>query len=111
MKYYVGPLEGITNRQYRLLHRKYFPGADKYFAPFLSPTRDFHLTRRLTDELEPELNCAAPLVPQLLTNSAEAFVTAARQLGTLGFREVNFKHGNVKFFVKHNTRINKPHKT
>lgn len=93
MKYYAGPMEGITNRQYRSLHRKYFPGADKYFAPFLSPTQNFHFTPHLLDELLPELGERAPLVPQLLANSAESFVPAAKELGALGFAEVNLNLG------------------
>ena len=93
MNYYFGPMEGVTNRQYRQAHRKYFPGADKYFAPFLSPTRDFRFTPRLREELCAELDADVPLVPQLLANSAEAFVPTARELGALGFREVNFYLG------------------
>ncbi len=93
MRYYVGPMEGITNSQFRLLHRKYFPGADKYFAPFLSPTRDFRFTPRILNELLPELGAESPLVPQLLANSADNFLPAARELGSLGFGEVNFNLG------------------
>ena len=36
MKYYIAPLEGITNYLYRNAHQQYFPGADKYFMPFLA---------------------------------------------------------------------------
>ena len=93
MQYYVGPLEGITNRQYRQIHRRFFPGAAKYYAPFLSPTRDFRFTPHVLEGLLPELGEAAPLVPQLLANSAESFVSAARELGRLGFGEVNFNLG------------------
>lgn len=93
MRYYAGPLEGITNRQYRQAHRKYFPGTDKYYAPFLSPTLNFHFTAHLLEELTPELGERAPLVPQLLANSAETFVPAAKELGALGFGEVNFNLG------------------
>ena len=93
MRYFAGPMEGITNRQYRQKHRKYFPGADKYFAPFLSPTREFQFTPHVLSELLPELGEDVPLVPQLLANSAEAFVPAAKELGRLGFGEVNFNLG------------------
>ena len=93
MKYYFGPMEGITNRVYRQTHRKYFPGPAKYYAPFLSPTRDFRFTPRLLQELLPELSEAVPLVPQLLVNSAEQFSPAAAELAALGFREVNLNLG------------------
>ena len=93
LRYYAGPMEGITNRLYRQTHRRYFPGADKYFAPFLSPTRDFRFTPHVLEELLPELEEAAPLVPQLLVNSAEPFLDAARELEALGFREANLNLG------------------
>ena len=38
MHYYFAPLEGITDSIFRSLHSKYFPGVDRYYTPFLSPT-------------------------------------------------------------------------
>ena len=31
------PMEGVTNAEYRRVHRRFFPEADRYFAPFLAP--------------------------------------------------------------------------
>ena len=41
MKLYFAPMEGITDGVYRRVFHEYFGGADKYFAPFLSPSGDF----------------------------------------------------------------------
>lgn len=93
MKYYSAPLEGITKSLYRRVHHKYFPGADKYFAPFLSPTHDYRLTNRELNELLPDLDRGLPLVPQLLVNSAQPFLLTARELTDLGFGEISLNLG------------------
>lgn len=93
MRYYAAPLEGVTKSLYRRTHRKYFPGADKYFAPFLSPTRDYRLTHRELAELLPDLEAGVPIVPQLLVKEAGPFLLTARELTGLGFSEVNLNLG------------------
>ena len=36
MKYYFAPMEGFTDRTYRKLHSRFFPGTDEYFTPFIA---------------------------------------------------------------------------
>ena len=93
MRYYVAPLEGITKSLYRRVHRRFFPGADRYFTPFLSPTRDYRLTQRELRELLPDLEEGLPLVPQLLVNDPEPFVATALDLHDLGFPQVDLNLG------------------
>lgn len=93
MNYYVAPLEGITKSLYRRVHHRHFPGADKYFSPFLSPTRDYRLTHRERNELLPDREAGVPLVPQLLVKEAEPFLLTARELTDLGFSEINLNLG------------------
>ncbi|MDD6188627.1 MAG: tRNA-dihydrouridine synthase family protein [Clostridiales bacterium] len=93
MKYYFAPLEGVTKSDFRRIHHKYFPGADKYYTPFISPTQEHLFTARELDEILPERNEGLPVVPQILTNSAENFIWAARELRAMGYREVNFNLG------------------
>lgn len=93
MRIYFAPLEGITGRVYRSIHRTMFPGLDAYYAPFFAPTGDSPITGRVLAELDPERNEGVPLVPQLLTNRAEDLIAAARSLVTLGYREINLNLG------------------
>lgn len=93
MKYYFAPLEGITKSDYRRLHYKYFAGADKYFIPFISPTQEHIFTERDLSEIAPERNCGFTAIPQILTNNAENFIWAARELRAMGYREINFNLG------------------
>ena len=39
MLYSCAPLEGLTGRQFRKVHQACFPGADRYYMPFLSPAQ------------------------------------------------------------------------
>ena len=87
------PLEGITTLWYRRAHWKRFGGAVRYYTPFLSPTREHCFTKRELREVAPEGNAGLPLVPQLLTRSAEDFLWAASALGDMGYREVNLNLG------------------
>lgn len=93
MKYYFAPLEGVTRSDFRRLHHKYFPGADKYFMPFISPTQDHLFTPRDMDEIAPERNEGINAVPQILSNYTEHFIWAARELKAMGYKEVNFNLG------------------
>ena len=87
------PLEGVTGRDLREVHAACFPGVDRYWIPFLSPTSARQLTPRQLRELDPgSLGCDR-LVPQLLTREAEDFCWAAEAIGDLGYREVNLNLG------------------
>ena len=77
MKYYFAPMEGITTHVFRAVHSRHFPGADRYYTPFFSPTSDHLFTPRELRELMPETSCAAPVVPQILSKCAADIVWAA----------------------------------
>ncbi len=87
------PMEGVTGAAFRRVHRRLFPEADRYYAPFLAPDAQGRCKQSHWRALLPEANAGVPLVPQLLTNSAEAFLGAARALADLGYTEVNLNAG------------------
>ena len=93
MKILFAPMEGLTGCIYRRVHHRFFPGIDRYYAPFISPAHDHSLPQRDWRELQPENNPGVPLVPQLLTNDAEDFLWAAAVLRDLGYSEVNLNLG------------------
>lgn len=92
MRIDFAPLEGITDDLFRTLHHRYFPGVDRYFTPFLSPTED-GITKKERAQVLPENNPGLTLVPQLLTRQAESFLLAAKELKDLGCGEVNLNLG------------------
>ncbi len=93
MKYYLAPMEGITGYIYRNTYKRYFGNIDKYFAPFIVPTKGRKLkTSELRDVL-PENNIGIDVVPQILTNEAEGFIGTSKKLKLLGYRSVNLNLG------------------
>lgn len=95
MKFYVAPLEGITGYIYRNAHHKYYPGADKYYIPFIEPKPKSKkiFTGREQNDILPEHNQGLCVVPQILTNKWEDFVWTARHLQEYGYGEVNLNLG------------------
>jgi len=93
MRYYFAPLEGLTDSAFRALHHKYFPGLDRYYTPFLSPTVHRALTPREARELPPADTLDFTVIPQLLTKNAEDFIWMAQQCRLLGYRQVNLNLG------------------
>ncbi len=93
MLYYMAPLEGITDSIYRRLHHRYFPGVDRYYTPFFSPTVHRALTAREARELPPADSLDVQVVPQLLTKSAEDFIWMTGVCKDLGYQEINLNLG------------------
>lgn len=93
MQYYFAPLEGLTDSIFRRLHHKYFPGIDRYYTPFFSPTVHRNLTPRETRELPPAQSNGFTLVPQLLTKVPEDFIWMTGVCSDLGYKEINLNLG------------------
>ncbi len=89
----IAPMEGITGAAFRRCHNKYFPGADRYYAPFISPGADRVFTPKERREIFPEYNDGIVLVPQLLTKNASDFLWAAAELHAMGYDCVNLNAG------------------
>lgn len=93
MLHYFAPLEGITDSIYRQIHHKYFPGVDRYYTPFFSPTVHRTLTQKERRELQQAESLPHMLVPQVLTRNAEDFLWMAKQCADAGYREINLNLG------------------
>lgn len=93
MKIYLAPLEGITGYIFRNTFNEIFGSADKYFAPFISPSEKCPMTDRERKDLLPENNSGIDLVPQILTCRPEHFIEAAKELREMGYKEINLNLG------------------
>ena len=93
MRYYFAPMEGLTDSVYRRLHHKYFPGVDRYYMPFFSPTAHRRLTGRESRELPYADSVSFAAVPQVLTKVPEDFLWAAEVIRDRGYEEVNLNLG------------------
>ena len=93
MQFYFAPMEGLTDSIYRRLHHKYFPGVDRYYMPFLSPTIHRTLTHREDRELPMADSVNFAAIPQVLTKVPEDFLWAAQVCRDRGYEEVNLNVG------------------
>ena len=93
MRYYFAPMEGLTDSIYRRLHHKYFPGVDRYYMPFISPTIHRSLTHKEDRELPLADSEDFVAIPQVLTKVPEDFLWAAQVCADRGYKEVNLNVG------------------
>jgi tRNA-dihydrouridine synthase len=93
MNYYFAPMEGITGYIYRSAHRKFFKGVDAYYTPFIVPTQNCELSSREKNDILPEHNEGARIIPQIMTNHWEGFVWTSQELKKYGYEEVNLNLG------------------
>lgn len=90
MQIYMAPMEGITTFIYRNAFARYYGGVDKYFTPFIS---NKNLNYKEINEVSPEHNKSLAVVPQILTNQSEVFLSIVAGLSDYGYREVNLNLG------------------
>lgn len=94
MNIYFAPLEGITGFVLRNAYESCFPGTiDRYFAPFIAASCRKKLAARDLRDVLPENNTGICLIPQLLANKGEDFISTAQMLYQFGYREMNMNLG------------------
>lgn len=93
MNIYLAPLEGITTNIFRTNQYKFFGGFDKYFTPFITPSEKGALGAKIKRDILPENNKNQVLIPQILTNSSEGFLTMCKKLEQYGYKEFNLNLG------------------
>ncbi len=86
----LAPMEGVITAAYRRLFKKYYGGIDRYYTPFIAANQTHTFKEREKREFLP---CSGDLVPQILTNSVDDFLWAARELKKYGYNEVNLNTG------------------
>lgn len=93
MKFYLAPLEGVTNYIYRNAYHHHFEKLDKYFTPFITTNQQLKLSTREMKEINPEHNAGLFVVPQILTNKSEEFLKTAEIIQSYGYNEINLNLG------------------
>lgn len=94
MKYYFAPLEGITGYVYRRAHHSFYPGLDRYYAPFIVPKEKKYLNTKERNDLLPANNEGMTVIPQIMTNQPEEFLRIAQVLARdYGYQEINLNLG------------------
>ena len=90
---YLAPMEEVTGYLFRQILEKHFGGVDTYFTPFLSPVSGRSFKTRQGREFDPAHNAGLHVVPQVLTDDADAAADMIGLLAGLGYPEVNLNFG------------------
>ena len=88
---WLAPLHGITSRTFRNILSRHFGGIGFYMAPFLPAQTKGKLNKRVWQDIDPELNTAFPLTPQLMGNQPEQFVDTFTML----HEQFGYEHFNI----------------
>jgi tRNA-dihydrouridine synthase len=89
----MAPLRGVTDHLFRTIFTRHFGGFDSAVAPFISSKRDTVFKPKYVRDVLPENNPALPVVPQILSKSAEEFTALANYLHGFGYDTVNWNLG------------------
>ena len=89
----LAPLRGVTDAIYRSTYAEHFGGIDMAVAPFVTTHRGRRIKPAHVRDLWPENNRQLPVVPQVLTKSAEDFITLATHLFDMGYGTINLNCG------------------
>ncbi len=93
MKYYLAPLEGVTNYNLRQNFDNNFKSLDKYFIPFLEPYNHSLKNKQIKDidPLNNKIN--GKVVPQIISKDSDNTIWLINHLESLGYDEVNLNFG------------------
>lgn len=90
---WMAPFRGITHKAWRIAMEQHIGGPDVYYAPFISGTGPAKIHRDSLKDLLPKNALNSPLVPQVLSTSAEEIILLGNTLEAYGFTELNWNLG------------------
>lgn len=89
----MAPLRGLTDAVFRNVFQNHFDGVGEAVGPFVTSLKGRRIKPSHLRELAPERNRSLAVVPQILSNDADGFITLANSLVNMGYREVNWNLG------------------
>lgn len=90
MKYYLAPMEGLTGYVYRRAYHNHFHNIDKYFTPFIVNKK---MSNKEIRDIHPDNNKGMEVVPQIMSNRVDDFLSVTKELTTYGYDTVNLNLG------------------
>ena len=89
----MAPMKGFTDYIFRNTFADHFEGFDLAIAPFIASKRDAVIRPKYVKDLLPENNAGLPVVPQILSKSAEDFIRLSNCFSDMGYAAVNWNLG------------------
>lgn len=90
MKYYLAPMEGLTGYVFRRAYHNHFHNIDKYFTPFIVNKK---MSNKEIRDIHPDNNKGMEVVPQIMSNRVDDFLSVTKELTTYGYDTVNLNLG------------------
>jgi len=90
---YLAPLRGFTDYIYRNTFARHFDGFDGAVTPFIPTVTAGRFKPSHLKDVLPENNSAMPIVPQIIGNHPDDFISLAVRLFDLGYSTVNWNLG------------------
>lgn len=90
MKYYLAPMEGLTGYVFRRAYHNHFHNIDKYFTPFIVNKK---MSNKEIRDIHPDNNKGIEVVPQIMSNRVDDFLSVTKELTTYGYDTVNLNLG------------------
>lgn len=89
----LAPLQGVTDVVFRQTYARHFNGIDQAMAPFISTMSSRRLKPSRLKDVDPALNTALPVIPQILGNNPDDFIYLGDYLFDMGYTQVNWNLG------------------
>lgn len=89
----LAPLQGFTDVVFRQVYVRHFSGIDQAMAPFISTMSSRRLKPSRLKDVNPDLNKALPVIPQILGNNPDDFIYLGDYLFDMGYAQVNWNLG------------------
>ena len=87
------PLQGFTDFRFRNAFHHYFGGIDTFYAPYIRLDGKMIIKSSYQRDLQPENNTTLEVIPQVMTNDADAFLFVVKYIQQLGYKELNWNLG------------------
>lgn len=87
------PLQGFTDYRFRRAFESCFGGIDSWVTPYVRFDKKGEMPAAFLRDIRPENNVRINVVPQVLTRSADEFLTVIRHVVALGYNEINWNLG------------------
>jgi tRNA-dihydrouridine synthase len=92
MKLWMAPLHGLNNYSFRNLWMSHFEGIDETITPFISLMDQRKIKPNRLIDFFPENN-PYPIIPQVIGNKSDQFITMAESIFNLGYSHINLNLG------------------
>ncbi|MGK0252810.1 MAG: tRNA-dihydrouridine synthase B [Mariniflexile sp.] len=87
------PLQGFTDFRFRNAFHHFFGGIDTFYAPYIRLDGKMVIKSSYQRDLQPENNTTLEVIPQVMTNDADAFLFVVKYIQQLGYKELNWNLG------------------